>query len=192
MDYSLLLAVHNINEEVKCTQKISHSPSSMLSSSKCASSSDVMPAASPSIHEDMGTITSTDSGIAMSIVPNLPTYIQYLRVIQFIRAQQIPSLRASSISNADQSLSSDHANDNSETASIKTVKLEISPVLPGNQSSHVDTQPILRTNSKSPINSTDTASPFHLTNALIGGDVWYNRQNLSRLAMYVNIQFFFR
>ena len=138
MDYSLLLAVHNITEEMKSTQQIS-----VVSSSR-----EVTPISSDTIHEDL-TTTSTDSGIAMTTISNLPTYIQYLRVIEFIRAQQESSVI------------------NIETASIKTVIPELSP----------------RPNQD--IYQSSTSLPFHLANGLIGGDVWYNRQNLSRLAMYV-------
>jgi hypothetical protein len=141
MDYSLLLAVHNITEEMKSTQQISVLPSSR---EVTPTSSDTI----TSIHEDL-TTTSTDSGIAMTTISNLPTYIQYLRVIEFIRAQQESSVI------------------NIETASIKTVIPELSPK--PNQD----------------IYQSSTSLPFHLANGLIGGDVWYHRQNLSRLAMYV-------
>jgi hypothetical protein len=180
MDYSFLLAVHNITEEMKSTQQLTLLPPSP-STSKRISSSDNITNASSSIHEDIRITTSTDSGIALSTVPNLPTYIQYIRVIEFIRTQQEPSLRASSILNADNSLSDNSHHDNIETASIKTVKPDLSPTLNPN----VDHQSVVRRNSRSPSNYNDTSSPFHVANALIGGDVWYNRQNLSRLAMYV-------
>ena len=180
MDYSLLLAVHNITEEMKITQKLS-----LLPSAKCPLASEVLTATSLSIHEEVGTTTSTDSGIAMSTVSNLPTYIQYLRVIEFIRAQQIPSIRSSSISNPETSLTESNANDNAETASIKTVKPELSPTINRPRQSIKETASLPRTQSRSPMNSPESTSTFHLANALIGGDVWYNRQNLSRLAMYV-------
>jgi hypothetical protein len=198
MDYSLLLAVHNITEEVKSTQNLTLLSPSLLSSpttsKRTPSSSDIVTTTSLSIHEDIRTTTSTDSGIAMTTIPNLPTYIQYIRVIEFIRAQQEPSLRTSSVLNAENSLSDNHHhhhhhNDNIETASIKTVKPDLSPI-PNRHERHAnDNQSVIRRNSKSPTNHNDTVTPFHVTNALIGGDVWYNRQNLSRLAMYV-IAFF--
>lgn len=180
MDYSLLLAVHNITEEMKITQKLS-----LLPATKSPSASEVLTTTSLSIHEEVGTTASTDSGIAMSTVSNLPTYIQYLRVIEFIRAQQIPSVRSSSISNPEHSLNEISSHDNAETASIKTVKPERSPspVRPRNSVKETPTLP--RAQSRSPVHSAEPSSPFHLANALIGGDVWYNRQNLSRLAMYV-------
>jgi len=112
----------------------------------------------------------------MTIISNLPTYIQYLRVIEFIRAQQEPSI-----------LSDNHI----ETASIKTVKPELSPIIDRhiknisqtNEEQLTSTNLLLHANSKSPINQNNTSSQFNLANGLIGGDVWYNRQNLSRLAM---------
>ena len=183
MDYSFLLAVHNITEEMKITQKIS-----LLPSAKCPLPSTVLAAQSLSIHEEVGTTTSTDSGIAMSTVSNLPTYIQYLRVIEFIRAQQIPSVHSSSMSNPEHSLietTTTTNNDNTETASIKTVKQDLSPSINQLRQSMKDTTSLQRTHSRSPMNSPELSSTFHLSNALIGGDVWYNRQNLSRLAMYV-------
>jgi hypothetical protein len=184
MDYSFLLAVHNITEEMKSTQQLTLLPPSLLPSpttSKRASSSDITTTTPSSIHEDIRTTASTDSGIAMSTVPKLPTYIQYIRVIEFIRAQQEPSLRTPSILNADNSLSDNNHNDNVDSASIKTVKPDLSPTL----NSPIDNQIVIRRTSKSPSSYNDPSSPFHVANALIGGDVWYNRQNLSRLAMYV-------
>ena len=191
MDYSLLLAVHNITEEVKSSQTPSLLPPPLLSPSEASQSvtpSDVLNTASSSINGEIPTTTSSDSGIAMSTVLNLPTYIQYLRVIEFIRAQQIPSIRTSSLSNADQSLP-EPSTDNPETASIRTVRPDSSPTLARTQPRSSETQPMFRTNSRSPINSVETTSPLHSANSLIGGDVWYNRQSLSRLAMYVNIWF---
>lgn len=186
MDYSLLLAVHNITEEMKTTQRLSLLPPSLLSSSQHAAPSDIVTNTSSSTHEEARTTTSTDSGIAMTTIPNLPTYIQYLRVIEFIRAQQVPSMRASSMLHADSSLSDRvDPTESIETASIRTVKPELSPGPNSDSHRTHETQVMLRTNSKSPIHSNDTSSPFHLANALIGGDVWYHRQNLSRLAMYV-------
>src|SRR4051812_27467656 len=108
MDYSLLLAVHNITEEMKSTQKVTLISPPLIPSpttTKRTTSSDILTQTSLSIHEEIRTTTSTDSGIAMTTVPNLPTYIQYIRVIEFIRAQQAPSLRTSSVSNAENSLS---------------------------------------------------------------------------------------
>jgi len=167
MDYSLLLAVHNITEELKLTQKLSILPT--LSSNEITPiSSDIIN--NTSIHEEI-TTTSIDSGIAMTTISNLPTYIQYLRVIEFIRAQQ-----ESSIINSDDLI---------ESASIKTVKQELSPII------DTDIKKISQSNEEQ-LNSTDillrvntTSSQIHLTHSLIGGDIWYNRQNLSRLAMYV-------
>jgi hypothetical protein len=162
MDYSLLLAVHNITEEIK---------SSILPS---LSSNEITPISSDNIsslniHEEI-TTRSTDSGIAMTTISNLPTYIQYLRVIEFIRAQQNP-----------EHLLQD---DLIETASIKTVKPELSPIIDRhikkvsqpNEEQLSSTNLLLHVNSTSPINRNNS-------NGLIGGDVWYNRQNLSRLAM---------
>jgi hypothetical protein len=188
MDYSLLLAVHNITEEMKSTQKLTLLSPSLLPSpiiSKRTTSSDIITTTSVSTHEEIRTTTSTDSGIAMTTVPNLPTYIQYIRVIEFIRAQQEPSLRTSSVSNVENSLSDNHHNDNIETASIKTVKPGLSPTLNRHELHTNDNQLVIRRHSRSPTNHNDISPPFHVTNALIGGDVWYNRQNLSRLAMYV-------
>ncbi|CAF0734655.1 unnamed protein product [Adineta steineri] len=184
MDYSLLLAVHNITEEMKSKLSLPSLTPSLLSSppttcKRTSSSSDLTANSSSSIHEELRTTTSTDSGITMTTIPNLPTYIQYIRVIEFIRTQQEPSLRPSSLSNAEHSLS-----DNIDTASIKTVKPESSPFQINVHQQISDTQTIVRRNSKSPINRHhDAPSPNHVTNALIGGDLWYNRQNLSRLAM---------
>ncbi len=180
MDYSLLVAVHNITEEMKSTQKLNILPPSLLSSpatTERTPSSDT----SMSTHEEIRTTTSTDSGIAMTNVPNLPTYIQYIRVIEFIRAQQVPSLRTSSVSNAE-NLSDNQPHENPETASIKTVRADLSPT------SINDNQSTVPRNSTSPTNN-DISSSFHVTHALMGGEVWYNRQNLSRLAMYVIIFF---
>lgn len=185
MDYSLLLAVHNITEEMKSTQNLSllpPPPPSIVSPTPCKrtpSGSDITANSSLSIHEELRTTASTDSGITVTTVPNLPTYIQYIRVIEFIRNQQEPSVRTSSVSNVENSVT-----DNLDAASIKTVKPDGSPLLNTNVPAVYDHQPILRRNSKSPTNTHDT-SPHHVTNALIGGDLWYNRQNLSRLAMYV-------
>jgi len=169
MDYSLLLAVHNITEELKLTQKLSILPT--------LSSNEITPISS-SIHEEI-TTRSTDSGIAMTIISNLPTYIQYLRVIEFIRAQQ-----ESSFINPDDLI---------ETASIKTVKQELSPIIDtnikkfsqSNEEQLNSTDLLLREHRASPINQNNRSSQIHLTHSLIGGDVWYNRQNLSRLAMYI-------
>jgi hypothetical protein len=165
MDYSLLLAVHNITEEMKSTQQIPVIPSREIT----LISSDTITNTSSSIHEEI-TTTSTDSGIAMTIISNLPTYIQYLRVIEFIRAQQDPSIT------------------NIETASITTVKPDLSPIFntKSNDEQTSSTNLMLRVNSTSPMNHSSTSSSFHLANGLIGGDVWYHRQNLSRLTMYVS------
>ena len=186
MDYSLLVAVHNITEEVKSTQKLNIIPPSLLSSpatTERTPSSDTFTNTSVSTHEEIRTTLSTDSGIAMTNVSNLPTYIQYIRVIEFIRAQQVPSLRSSSVSNAENFLSDNQSPENPETASIRTVKADLSPT------TNSDNQSTVQRNSKSPINPNDIPSPYHVTHALMGGEVWYNRQNLSRLAMYV-INFF--
>ena len=153
MDYSLLLAVHNISKELKSTEKLSSSPSPVTSN----------------IQED--TIgTSTDSGIAMTNISNLPTYIQYIRVIEFIRAQQEES-------------NSDH---HYETASIQTMKPEFSPIVAANEESNNSNNVLLRMNSSSLMNQqATTPGYFNLNHGLIGGNVWYNRQSLSRLTMYV-------
>jgi hypothetical protein len=181
MDYSLLLAVHNITEEMKSTQKLSLLPPLVIPSSP-PSSTDIP----TNTHEELRTTLSTDSGITMSTVPNLPTYIQYIRVIEFIRTQQEPSLRTLSVSNAGHSLT-----DHIETASITTVKPDASPTLNLKVNQINDNQSVIYRNNKSPVNRNDTSSSsFHVTNALIGGDLWYNRQNLSRLTMYV-ICFFY-
>jgi hypothetical protein len=192
MDYSLLLAVHNITEELKSTQKLS--PLSLLPTKELSSfnepiTSDIVTNPSSSIHEEITTI-STDSGIALTTISNLPTYIQYLRVIEFIRTQQ-----ESSMSNIEHSLSDNHL----ETASIKTVKPDVSPtmdtheeILPHSNEEKITIIPVIpRTNSKSLINIHNPSSPFHMANGLIGGDVWYNRQSLSRLAMYDLLFFLF-
>ncbi|CAF1512910.1 unnamed protein product [Rotaria sp. Silwood1] len=188
MDYSLLLAVHNITEEMKPTQNSSLVSPSLLSSpttSKQISPLDMMTNPSLSINEDIRTTASTDSGIAMTTIHKIPTYIQYIRVIEFVRAQQEPSLRTSSILNTENSLSDNHIHNDTiiETASIKTVKPDLSPILNRTINQTSDNQSIIYRNSKSPINNDISSSPFHVGNALIGGDVWYNRQNLSRLAM---------
>jgi hypothetical protein len=178
MDYSLLLAVHNITEEMKSTQKLPLLPPLVVppTSQQTPSSTDIL----TNTHEELRTTLSTDSGITMSTVPNLPTYIQYIRVIEFIRTQQEPSLRTLSVSNAGNSLT-----DHIETASITTVKPDVSPTLNLKVHQINDNQSVMYRNSKSSINRNDTSSSFHVTNALIGGDLWYNRQNLSRLTMYV-------
>ena len=183
MDYSLLLAVHNITEEMKSTQKLTLIPPSLLSPS-----SDILTTTSLSTHEEIRTTISTDSGIAMTAVPNLPTYIQYLRVIEFIRAQQEPSLRAASISNAEHStVDNHHGPENIDGASIKTVTANLSPNLNRTDPLINDNQSLVYRSSQGSSNPTDIPSPFHVTHPLIGGDVWYNRQNLSRLAMYVHV-----
>lgn len=148
MDYSLLLAVHNISKEMKSKETFSSSHETPAMTSKEL------------------VRTSTDSGIALTNISNLPTYIQYIRVIEFIRAQQ-----ESSILQREYSIS-DHPY---ETASIQTVKPEFSPIIQSlDEQNHV----LLR------MNSQQMAGSFNLTNGLIGGDIWYNRQSLSRLAMY--------
>lgn len=136
MDYSLLVAVHNISQEMKSKEFVR---------------------------------TSTDSGIAITNISTLPTYIQYIRVIEFIRAQQ-----ESSILHREYSISDHHY----ETASIQTVKPEFSPISPSMD------EPNNSTNVLSRMNSQQIPGAFNLTNGLIGGDIWYNRQSLSRLAMY--------
>ncbi|CAF1148846.1 unnamed protein product [Rotaria sordida] len=187
MDYSLLLAVHNITEEMKPTQNLSLLSPSLSSSpttSKPISSLDMITNTPSSIHEDIRTTISTDSGIAMTTIHKIPTYIQYIRVIEFVRAQQEPLLRTPSILNTENSLSDNPIpNDNNETASTKTVRPDLSPILNRNINQTNDNQSTIQRNSKNPINHNDTSSPFHVGNSLIGGDVWYNRQNLSRLAM---------
>jgi len=186
MDYLLLLAVHNITEEIKLKQQFSILPS--LSSNEITTpppvneliSSDNI---SSSIHEEI-TTTSTDSGIAMTTISNFPTYIQYLRVIEFIRVQQ-----ESSIINPEHSL----ADNLTDTASIKTVKPGLSPILDthiqklsqSNEEQVSSNDLLLRVNSTSPIHNNNKSSQFNLAHGLIGGDIWYSRQNLSRLAMYV-------
>ena len=195
MDYSLLLAVHNITEEMKCTQKLPNlSSSPSINKHKPSSDINLPTSTTLSIHEDIRTTVSTDSGIAMTNVSNLPTYIQYLRVIEFIRAQQVPSIRTSSISNVENHLSDNtsqqqqtqqqQAQDNVEITSMKTFRVDLSPNLNRNESLINDNQSIIYRNSKSSINQSELPSPtFQPTQGLIGGDVWYNRQNLSRLAM---------
>jgi hypothetical protein len=187
MDYSLLVAVHNITEEVKSTQKLNILPPSLLPSpatTERTPSSDTFTNTSTSTtHEEIRTTLSIDSGIAMTHVSNLPTYIQYIRVIEFIRAQQAPSIRSSSVSNAENFLSDNQPSENPETASIRTVKADLS------STAISDNQSTVQRNSKSPINPNDISSSYPVTHALMGGEVWYNRQNLSRLAMYV-IDFF--
>ncbi|CAF1205861.1 unnamed protein product [Rotaria sordida] len=168
MDYSLLLAIHNITEEMKSTQN--HSLISSLSSNE---------------NEKLTSIP-TDSDIAMAQFSNHPTYIQYLRVIEFIRAQQ-----EHSVLNTRQSLSDTRIN-NVDTESIKTVKENLSPVLStvtnrisqSNEESSNSTNVIFHPQSKGLIHhKLSSASTSHLTDGLIGDDVWYNRQSLSRLAM---------
>jgi hypothetical protein len=148
MDYSLLLAVHNITEEMKSTL-VSSNPIEPMTSN---------------INEEI-TSTSTDSGITVTTISKLPTYIQYLRVIDFIRAQQEPSLSDS----------------HHETASIQTVKPELSPIIDPNK---INEERLSSTNlnNRSPLHH--SSSQFNMGNGLIGGDVWYHRQSLSRLAMY--------
>ncbi|CAF3306214.1 unnamed protein product [Rotaria sp. Silwood2] len=191
MDYSLLLAIHNITEEMKSTQNLlsmSPLPSQEIITENETNSSDTMTNKSSNMHEEQTTI-STDTKIAMAQSSNHPTYIQYLRVIDFIRAQQ-----EQSIINTKQTLT-DTPIDNNDTASIKTVKQELSPVLNTftektpelNEESLNSTNMFLNTDSKIPISHqisvSSSSSSFHLTNGLIGGNVWYNRQSLSRLAM---------
>lgn len=191
MDYSLLLAVHNITEEMKCTQKLPNlSSSPSIDKHKLSSDINLPTSTTLSIHEDIRTTVSTDSGIAMTNVSNLPTYIQYLRVIEFIRAQQVSSIRTSSISNVENHLSDNTSQqqqqpqDNVEITSMKTFRADLSPNLNRNESLINDNQSIIYRNSKSSINQSELPSPtFQPTQGLIGGDVWYNRQNLSRLAM---------
>lgn len=187
MDYSLLLAVHNITEEMKSTQKLTLISPSLLPPSTTPSS-DILTTTSLSTHEEIRTTTSTDSGIAMTAVPNLPTYIQYLRVIEFIRAQQEPSIRAASVSNAEHStVDNHHGQENIDGASIKTVTANLSPNLNRTDPLINDNQSLVYRSSQGSSNPNDIPSPFHVTHPLIGGDVWYNRQNLSRLAMYVHV-----
>ncbi|CAF0983881.1 unnamed protein product [Adineta steineri] len=182
MDYSFLLAAHNITETMKSTHKLSFVPSRESTSLNEPISSDIITNRLSSIHEEI-TTTSTDSGITMTTISKLPTYIQYLRVIEFIRTQQ-----ESSTLNIERSLSINH----DETSSIQTVKPELSPILDkhfeqisqSNEDRSSSTNITRQMINKSPINhSNSISSSFHMGNGLIGGDVWYNRQNLSRLAM---------
>lgn len=184
MDYSLLLAVHNITEETKPTQDLSLVSSSETTTENESISSNATNNKVSSTNEEI----QRDTNISITKLSSLPTYIQYLRVIEFIRAQQEPSVLDT------KNILSDTHIDNLDTASIITVKPESSPVLnkhtekmsQSNEESLNSTNVLLRTNSKSPTNHQNTSSsPFHLANGLIGGDVWYHRQNLSRLAMYV-------
>ena len=165
MDYSLLLAVHNITEEMKAKQTLPLIP--MLASSERSV------ATSSSTQEETTTI-SKDSGITMASISNLPTYMQYLRVVEFIRAQQDPPLV-----NTDPFAFTEQL-ENAETASIKTVKPEQSPSIDLLRETSIPA-PEARTS----INPSQTIPPssFPSSSALIGGNIWYNRQNLSRLAM---------
>lgn len=171
MDYSLLLGIHNITKEVKSTTTLTLLPDAIVSSSSEVASTNTF-----NTHEDHGTINSADSGITVSSVSNLPTYVQYLRVIEYIRAQEISSVRSLSVS--------DHQNENIETASIQTVKADIQRRSVQNNSLTSESSLIQQSNSKSPLHAVDNPASLKLSSALIGGDVWYNRQNLSRLAMY--------
>ena len=122
MDYSLLVGIHNISEEMRTTTGSGLLP--ILSNSN--------------VIEDETRTISKDSGITIGEPSNLPTYTQYVRVIEFIRAQQ------------------EYLNVNeeqTETTSLQTIR---------------------------PVNQ-----PTPSNNAFIGGDLWLNRQNLSRLAMFV-------
>ncbi|CAF3513084.1 unnamed protein product [Rotaria socialis] len=188
MDYSLLLAAHNITEEMKPAQKLALLTPSLLSASNTSKPALDMITNNPlSVHEDVQTTASTDSGIAMTTITKIPTYIQYIRVIEFVRAQQEPSIRSSSITNTEHSLSDNPHNDNIDTSSVKTVTGDASSQSNKNISQKSDTQSTTRGNSKTQIiyneRSSLSSSSFPVGNALIGGDVWYNRQNLSRLAM---------
>ncbi|CAF0885976.1 unnamed protein product [Adineta ricciae] len=182
MDYSFLLAVHNITEEMKSTYQLTFDSTRAVTSLSEPSASDFHVNGSLSIHEEV-TTTSTDSGIAMTTISKLPTYIQYLRVIEFIRAQQ-----ETSKCHIERSLSANHI----ETASTKTMKPDASPKLQktltdipqSNEQRLSLTNVTFRINNRSPIHyNHSTRSSFHTATGLIGGDVWYNRQNLSRLAM---------
>lgn len=183
MDYSLLLAVHNITEEMKAKQTLPLLP--MLASSD-GSSTENQPTltsrsvlTSSSMQDETATI-SKDSGIAMNSISNLPTYMQYLRVVEFIRAQQ-----GSSLINTDPFALNNHQLENTETASITTVKPELSPSIEmaanaeGASVNHAQS----RGNPLHPVTSLDIPSTFQSASTLIGGDIWYNRQNLSRLTM---------
>ncbi|CAF4374057.1 unnamed protein product, partial [Adineta steineri] len=170
MDYSFLLAAHNITETMKSTHKLSFLPSRESTSLNEPISSDIITNRLSSIHEEI-TTTSTDSGITMTTISKLPTYIQYLRVIEFIRTQQ-----ESSTLNIERSLSINHA----ETSSIQTVKPELSPTLDkhfeqisqSNEDRSSSTNITRQMINKSPINhSNSISSSFHMGNGLIGGDV---------------------
>ena len=183
MDYSLLLGVHNITEELKSTDNLHLLPSAIISHSSTASQ--CKSSLSDSITTSSSTTQKNPGGITMSKdISNIPTYTQYIRVIDFIRAQKAPSVRSSSISNPEHSLI-DHSHENNETATMKTVKPDLVAENQSNAHRLSEHQMSLPSNSKSPIHSAELSSPFDLTTALIGGDAWYNRQNLSRLAMYV-------
>ena len=188
MDYSLLLGIHNITEEMKPTKTLSSLNSSLTIASKHMSSSDMMTNAALAIDDNRATTVSTDPSIAMTAIRKIPTYVQYIRVIEFVRIQE-PSLRSSSILNAEDSTIDHYHNYNHmETESVKAVKTDLSAILDRNIS---DNQSAISKTNRTIMNHNNTSSPFHSTNAsLIGGDIWYNRQNLSRLAMYV-IRFFF-
>lgn len=121
MDYSLLVAVHNISEEVKKSED-----STFLSM-----------------------INNKDSSISLNQMRNLPTYTQYLRVVEFVRTQQENLVN----------------NEQMETASIQTIKAVL------NNEMNLENPPL------------SACSAFPSTSGLIGGNLWSNRQNLSRLAM---------
>ena len=155
MDYSLLLAVHNITEELKSHQQVS-----IVSSDEATPTND---------NHEQNPLTNTE--ISMTRIANLPTYVQYLRVIDFIRAQQ-----ETSIVNPDVLQST--PDQLADTSSIQTVKPDASPT--SNEHGNV----LFREQNKSPTHPmTSTLSHFHSNTALIGGDSWYHRQSLSRLTM---------
>lgn len=176
MDYSLLLAVHNITEEMKSAQMRSlASLRAFTSLSEPALFKHHRRDRSSLLVHEAVTTTSTDSGITMTTVAKLPTYMQYLRVIEFVRAQQETTTsdieRRSLVGNP------------AETASARTMKPESSPQLSRlHEQRSSMTNVTLRANNRSPANQ-HVSSSLQTTSGIIGGDVWYNRQNLSRLAM---------
>lgn len=174
---------------MKPTQKISILNPFLLSSpttSKPGSSIEMIANSPLNAHEDVKITASTDSGIAMTTITKIPTYVQYIRVIEFVRAQQEPSLRTSSILNAEYSAPCNNSHsDNIETSSLKIARTDVSPILNRNTSQAHDHQSVIHRTSRSPTNPNETSASFQTGNSLIGGDIWYNRQNLSRLAMYV-------
>lgn len=111
-------------------------------------------------------VTNDSSPDPVTPQEHLPTYSQYLRVIEYIKEQKVSSgLDSEEI----------HLEENIDSTGAQTVKGDTSTILdlPATPSVHVHPD------------QSKTNHPFKPMpiDELFGGDVWQHRQNLSQLAM---------